>query len=188
MMPSLITRHFNNRTFIYDGTQLAPHWIYRAFAMEGDVLVSFCGGADVPISHMVDLEDVMKNAPIYSPLMLHFLAEWFIDCFDCGILMQHHFVLQVYLALLERGITGLSRRGNDLYFSGRKLSVSICTRSTSSVLMHFALNIDNQNTPIPTACLGEIKVEPHAFAQEVLERFQRETAVWRRARVKVSCR
>ncbi len=116
----------------YDGTQLAPHWIFRHWKLMGTALVAFPGEADVSLDHMVDLEDVLAKEPIYSPLMLHFIGEWFIDSFDQGILLQHLLVRTIYECLWERGITALSRKGDDIFFQERKLSVSIATRSPVS--------------------------------------------------------
>src|SRR4051794_5544625 len=106
-MPLLKTL-VSEQKITYDGTQLSPHWIYHQFEILGDAIVAFEGGADVALDHMVDLTDVKKKAPIYSPRMIHFLAEWFIDSFDQGILLQHLFVANVYEWLWERGVKGLS--------------------------------------------------------------------------------
>jgi hypothetical protein len=184
-MISLQTRVEATREQHYDGTQLAPHWILRHFDLRGDALVAFRGGADVSLEHMVDLEDVRAAAPIYSPLMLHFLGEWFIDSLDQGILLQHLFVDEIYQILLERGCRPMRRRGNDIYYQERKLSVSIATRSPVSVLMHTALNIRTEGTPVPTSGLAELGVDPIELATEALARFQRHSEIWRAARVKV---
>ena len=85
----LKTLVFDQNEITYDGTQLAPHWIYKKFDLLGNALVAFIGPGTVSLDHMVDITDVKKKAPIYSPKMLHFLAEFFIDSFDQGILMQH---------------------------------------------------------------------------------------------------
>ena len=125
-MRFLQTRVFN-QPIDYDGTQLAAHWIYRTLDIADDALVAFAGEARVSLDHMVDLEDVKKKAPIYSPAMLHFIGEWFDDNLEAMILRQHLFVCGIYENLLERGITKMHRRGNDIYHDGRKLSVSIAT-------------------------------------------------------------
>lgn len=176
------------RAIDYDGTQLAPHWIYRTFDLMGDALVAFVGNARVSLDHMVDLEDVKKKAPIYSPRMLHFVAEWYIDSLDCGILLQHLFVAEIYETLLERGVAGLRRRGNDIYIDDGKLSVSIATRTPVSVLMHTGLNIDTEGTPVPTSGLGQLGIEPLAFGNQVMERFKADLDAWARSRVKVQPR
>lgn len=172
----------------YTGKELSPHWIYKNFDLLGDAIVSFIGPADVSLDSMVDLEDVKKKASIGSPEMLHFIGEWFIDSLETGILLQHLFVCQVYESLLETGVTGLKRRGNDLYYHQRKLSVSIATKSPISVLMHFGINIKTEGTPIPTAGLAELHVEPFVLACEVLEKMEGDAAIWKTARLKVTAR
>ncbi len=168
----------------YDGTQLAPHWIYRQFNLLGNSIVAFQGSANVDISHMVDLEDVKANAPIYSPLMLHFIGEWFIDSFREAILYQHLFIFQIYQTLIQKGVTGLRKQGNDLYYQDRKLSVSICTKSTSSCLMHTGLNLKTEGTPVPTSSLTEMGISPAPFAAEVLENFRLEVLRIEKSRFK----
>lgn len=168
----------------YDGSQLSPHWNYRVYGIEGNSLVAFCGPANVSVDNMVDLEDVKKQAPIRSPKMLHFIGEWFIDSFEEGILLQHLFVHTVREALWEKGITRLSRRGNDIFFEQRKLSVSICAKATTSVLMHTGLNIDTHGTPIPTSGLSEMRIDPLPFAKDILELFVNDSKTWARARWK----
>jgi len=177
--------HVSTEPREYDGTQLAPHWIYRHFELSGDAIVAFAGRGEVSLEHMVDLEDVKKKEPIYSPRMLHFLGEWFIDSLDQGIYLQHLFMCEIYELLWERGLKELSRRGNDIYYRGRKFSVSIATRSPVSVLMHAAVNIETEGTPIPTSGLSEMGIEPMTFAKAILERFSADSDVWTKARVKV---
>jgi hypothetical protein len=184
----LNTRIYTEKPIRYDGSQLNPHWIYQNFDLSDHALVAFTGPADVTIEHMVDLEDVKKKAPIYSPEMLHFIGEWFQDSFEVGILLQHLFVGEIYEALLERGAAGWLRRGNDIYYDRRKLSVSICTRSAVSTLMHVGINVRTDGTPVPTAGLTELGIEPFAFAQQVVERFLADQIIWRKARVKVQPR
>lgn len=183
----LQVRLLEKETF-YDGLQLSPHWIYKNTGLQGNALIAFIGGAHVPLDHMVDQEDVLKKAPIGSPKMLHFLAEWFIDSLDQGILLQHLFTSELYESLLERGIRDLRKRGNDIYYQDRKMSVSIATRSGVSVLMHSAVNIETEGTPIPTSGLKELGLDPIAFGTSVLERFQSQNKIWSAARVKVSAR
>lgn len=177
-----------NEELCYDGTQLAPHWIFRKTGKLGDAVVAFVGPADVSLDHMVDLEDVAKQAPIASAKMLHFVGEWFRDSLEVGVLLQHLFVNEIYEELLESGVKNLSRRGNDIYFDGRKLSVSIATRSPVSVLMHAAVNITSEGTPIPTSNLTEMGIRPLELAERVLRRFSEDFAIWQTARVKVTPR
>jgi hypothetical protein len=48
----------------YDGLQLRSGWVQEMTGLAGSAIASFTGPADVPIEHMVDLEDVAANAPI----------------------------------------------------------------------------------------------------------------------------
>ncbi|NBX91762.1 MAG: DUF366 family protein [Proteobacteria bacterium] len=187
-MITLQTLLYKTQEIPYDGTPLAPHWIYRKFDLLGDALVAFIGPAIVPTDHMVDLEDVKNNAPIRSPKMLHFLGEWFIDSLEMGILLQNFLVANVYQRLWEKGVRDLSRRGNDLFYDRRKLSVSIATRSSVSVLVHLGINVETQGTPIPTAGLQELWLDPWELASEVLEKFQQDIEQFKKARAKVLAR
>ena len=54
----------------YSGKELRPHYIYRKTGKMGDGIISFIGECDVPLDHMVDIEDVLNNSPIYSKKML----------------------------------------------------------------------------------------------------------------------
>ncbi len=186
-MPRLKT-HVSDKPLTYDGTQLAPHFIYKQFEILGDALVAFVGPGEVKLDHMVDLTDVKKNAPIYSPKMVHFLAEFFIDSFQEGIWLQHLFVCNVYEWLWENGVTGLRRRGNDIYINERKFSVSIATKSPVSVLIHFAANVETEGTPVPTSGLRELDIEPLVFAHALMEKFSFELETGLKARVKATPR
>ena len=68
---------FIDKDIKYIGSQLAPHWIYKNFKIQGDAIVSFIGECDVKLTEMVDIEDVINNEPIYSKLMLSFISEQF---------------------------------------------------------------------------------------------------------------
>ena len=61
----------------YIGSQLAPHWIYKNFKIQGDAIVAFVGECEVKLTEMVDIEDVINNEPIYSKYMLSFITEQF---------------------------------------------------------------------------------------------------------------
>lgn len=186
MVLSLQTHLCSERNIQYDGSQLSPHWIYKNFDIMGDAIVAFRGEANVSLDHMVDLEDVKRKAPIYSPSMLHFIGEWFQDSLDNAVLLQHLFVCEIYETLLEKGISGLRRTGNDIYQgNNNKLSVSIATRSPVSVLMHTAVNIETEGTPVPTVGLNALGIDPLVFGREILERFASDSFVWKKARVKV---
>ena len=58
----------------YDGAALSPLWAYRTFGLKGPSAVSFAGPCNVPLTGLVDQEDVRLKAPIASRLMLHLIA------------------------------------------------------------------------------------------------------------------
>jgi type I restriction enzyme R subunit len=52
---------FIEKEIKYIGSQLAPHWIYKNFHIQGDAIVAFVGEVDVDLSEMVDIEDVISD-------------------------------------------------------------------------------------------------------------------------------
>ncbi len=115
----------------YIGSQLAPHWIYKNFNIQGDAIVAFRGECEVKLTEMVDIEDVINNEPIYSKYMLSFISEQFnVDLVE-GVFRQRLLVCIIKECLEKRGIF-VVRNGDDLMIDGRKLSVSIATKSITS--------------------------------------------------------
>jgi hypothetical protein len=184
------TRFVTEREILYDGRQLTPHWIYRTFDLLGDAIVSFVGPCRVAISEMVDIEDVKANAPIYSPLMLHLIAEFFTGDLHLGVYRQRLLIVQAAELLAEMSGRLITRRGDDLYLTRAdgtpgKLSVSIATASATSTLIHTGFNIETAGTPVPTIGLADLGVAPQAFAEALLQRYAAELAdIWQ-ARCKV---
>jgi hypothetical protein len=168
----------------YDGRQLSPHWLYRQFDLLGDAIAAFTGPCRVDLSEMVDLEDVKAAAPIYSPLMLHCIAEFFQTDLELAVYRQRLLIVTAKELLEE--ITGrrVQRQGDDLYLQrpdGRpgKLSVSIATASPVSTLIHTGFNIETAGTPVPTVGLAELNLDVPAFAAELLRRYAAEVQdIW----------
>jgi len=170
----------------YDGRQLSSHFAYRQYGVMGDVIVGFCGPADVRISEMVDLEDVREVAPIASDEMVHFLIEMFEVGLGQMVWVQRLFVLLIFEALVKRvPADRLLRDGDDIFYDGRKLSVSIATVSPVSGLVHTALNVKKTGAPIPIACLEEMGIDARLLAQEVMEAFCAEVEGIHLAKTKV---
>lgn len=140
----------------YDGTQLRPHWAFRSFRLQGDSIVTFRGPCRVELGHMVDLQDVLDRAPIFSPDMLHFIVEHFDTDLRRGVLRQRLLVALIREILTEKGGQLITRRGDDLFVDGRKLSVSIATVSPVSTLIHTGLNVRTEGVPVPAAGLLEL--------------------------------
>lgn len=166
-----------DKNILYDGAQLRSGWIEEFCGLKGDCLTAFCGKADVPIENMVDLEDVARNAPIFSEAMLHFICEFFDPDLEKMVLRQR-LLMAVIMDELKKypACKKLERKGDDLYDGPAKLSVSVATRSPCSCLIHAGLNISSRNTPVLTKGLADYDIHPKALALAVMERFANELA------------
>ncbi len=159
----------------YIGSQLAPHWIYKNFKLQGDAIVAFIGECEVALTEMVDIEDVINNEPIYSKSMLSFITEQFNVNLVEGVFRQRLLICIIKELLEERGIF-VVRNGDDLMIDGRKLSVSIATKSTTSILIHTGLNILSEGAPVKASGLtSELGISDiKEFALEVMKRYSEE--------------
>ena len=159
----------------YEGWQLSPHWIYKNFKIQGDATVAFVGECEVKLTEMVDIEDVINNEPIYSKSMLSFISEQFNVGLVEGVFRQRLLICIIKEALEKRGIK-VVRNGDDLFVDDKKLTVSIATKSLTSILIHTGININSQGAPVK-ACglesdLGITDVKE--FAHEVLNNYENE--------------
>jgi hypothetical protein len=178
------TYFYTQQPLTYDGRQLSPHWLYRQFDLLGDAIAAFTGPCRVELSEMVDLEDVKAQSPIYSPLMLHCIAEFFQTDLELAVYRQRLLIITAKELLEE--ITGrrVQRQGDDLYLARAdavpgKLSVSIATASPTSTLIHTGFNIETEGTPVATTGLAELGVEVQTFAAELLHRYAAEVEdIW----------
>ena len=159
----------------YIGSQLSPHWIYKNFKIQGDAIVAFTGECEVKLTEMVDIEDVINNEPIYSKYMLSFITEQFGINLVEGVLRQRLLICIIKELLEERGIF-VVRNGDDLMIDGKKLSVSIATKSITSVLIHTGLNILSENAPVKACGLeSELGItDIKEFGLEVMKRYSEE--------------
>ena len=159
----------------YIGSQLAPHWIYKNYNIQGDAIVAFIGECEVKLSEMVDIEDVINNEPIYSKCMLSFISEQFgIDLIE-GVFRQRLLICIIKELLEEKGVF-VVRKGDDLMINNRKLSVSIATKSITSILIHTGLNILSEGAPVAASGLkSELGIDDiKDFALEVMKRYSEE--------------
>ncbi len=159
----------------YEGWQLSPHWIYKNFKIQGDAIVAFIGECDVNLSEMVDIEDVINNEPIYSKKMLSFITEQFNIGLVEGVFRQR-LLIAIIKELLEKYGVKVKRDGDDLYVEDKKLTVSIATKSLTSVLIHTGINIDSEGAPVK-ACglkndlgINDVKL----FAAEIMKKYSEE--------------
>lgn len=159
----------------YEGWQLAPHWIYKNFKMQGDAIVAFIGECEVKLTEMVDIEDVINNEPIYSKSMLSFISEQFNIGLVEGVFRQRLLICIIKEALEKRGFK-IFRSGDDLFFDGKKLTVSIATKSVNSILIHTGINIDSTGAPVKASGLtSELKItDIKELAQEILKNYSEE--------------
>jgi len=163
----------------YDGAQLQSLRNYLTHGMLGDSIVAWAGACDVSFEHMVDGEDLLENASIASDKMLHFIIEKFDVSLFSAVSLQRLFagVVKDQLMVLAKNkalALTLTRDGDDLYCGKKKLSVSIATQSPVNSLIHFAVNITNEGTPVPTVSLEDLQVAPEILAIEVMSLFCRE--------------
>ncbi len=162
---------FIDKEITYTGRELSPHWIYRNFNVEGSAAAAFIGPVRVDLSEMVDIEDVINNEPIKSDKMLNFIIEDFEIGLYNMVCLQRLFICIIKEVLEGRGIQ-VKRNGDDLFYEGRKLSVSIATKSITSSLIHTALNIVKTGAPIEISSLNEMGIiDIKEFALEILEKF-----------------
>ncbi len=159
----------------YEGWQLAPHWIYKNFKIMGDAIVAFKGECEVKLTEMVDIEDVVNNEPIYSKNMLSFITEQFnVDIVE-GVFRQRLLICVIKEALEKRGFV-VTRNGDDLFVCGKKLTVSIATKSLTSVLIHTGININSEGAPVAACgldndlCITDID----ELANEIMQNYSAE--------------
>ena len=156
----MMKHHWVEHTLAYTGEALSNHWIYKNFGHLGSAVVAFRGPCQVDLERMVDLEDVLNNDAIYSTDMLHFIIEVFGPTLQEGVLLQRLFsaIAQQKIAEHVLATTGkappLERRGDDVFFNQvKKLSVSICTLSPTSILIHAGFNVTSHAVPVEAAGL-----------------------------------
>jgi hypothetical protein len=164
---------------LYDGAQLRSLFAYMKLGVQGDSAVAWRGPCAVAWDHMVDGEDLRAQSPIAGADMVHVIAEMF-DCRLITAVALQRLLASLTLELLRERAGNqtlaqkLTRSGDDLFADSRKLSISIATVSPVSALVHFAVNVTNEGTPVPTLALTDLQIEPQKFAQALLERFKEE--------------
>ena len=126
---------WSDKEICYDGSQLRSHWISENTGVKDDCIASFIGGADVPLSNMVDLEDVEKGEFIASKKMLHFIVEAFDVPLALAIARQRLLTCIACEHIATMSGARPVRRGDDIYIDDKKLSVSISTNSPISTCM-----------------------------------------------------
>ena len=176
-----------DQAFAYDGSQLRSHWILHTTKLVGDALVAWRGPCSVRRDEIADLQD-LDGPGIRGADMLHFVMERFDDGdLVRAVLRQRLLAAQALevLRALAPGGAELVRDGDDLFVAGAKLSISIATRSACSTLLHFALNVTNAGTPVRTAALADLGIDPRGYAERLLAAAAEEDSSMHDARCKV---
>lgn len=169
---------FIDKEIKYTGEQLSPHWIYKTFNIMGNAIVAFIGECEVKLEHMVDIEDVINNEPIYSKKMLSIIEENFNSSL-VEMVYKQRLLVTITKELIEKNYptVNIRRSGDDLFINNKKLSVSIATKSITSTLIHFGLNIDANGAPVDAADLQkDIGItDIKQFALDILTAYKNET-------------
>lgn len=152
----------------YDGTQLRPLFAYLDYKVLGDSVVSWVGACDIPFEHMIDGEDLLEKAEIRGAEMLHFIVELFDQDLFSAVCVQRLFASIVKDVLTEKTKVSWSRKGDDLYFEDKKLSISIASKSINSVMIHFAMNVVNEGTPVKTCALSDWDLAARDLAEDLM--------------------
>ena len=161
---------FIDKEMKYDGSQLRSLFAYMNYGLQGDSIVSWIGPCDIPSENIIDGEDLRAGSEIRGSKMLHFIVELFDVSLITGVVVQRLFAAEVARRILSYGGEGLVvRRGDDIYIGSpeRKFNISIATCSPISTLIHFAINISQKDTPVPTASLDEFQLDPCQFSEEL---------------------
>lgn len=161
--------HFDSKPATYDGTQLKALRNYLDYGLLGDSVLAWTGPCQISFEHMVDGEDLREQAKIEGSEMVHLVFEIFDVPLVAGVCLQRLTADHARAIVLQMtgGKFALTREGDDLYWNGKKFSISIATKTANSVLVHFAVNVRNDGTPVPTCALVDFGLRAPVFAQEL---------------------
>jgi hypothetical protein len=128
----------------YDGSQIGSLWAYTRFGVQEDNIVCFRGRCSIPLEHMIDLEDKVNNEKIESPDMVHFIVEHFdVPSLSMAYVRQRLLACIAAEVLKDMGFI-VTRMGDDLFYNGGKLSISIASTSAVSCKVHFGMNVESE--------------------------------------------
>lgn len=161
----------------YDGQQLSCQYAYLEHRLLGNSIIAWRGSCNVDSEYMADGEDLLAGETISSDEMIHFLVEIFDTKLVTAVALQRLLATivrdEIYKLSLYKPLE-IRREGDDLFLGDRKLSISVAAQSPLSCLIHFAVNITNEGTPVKTGSLTDLSVDPVVFAKNVLSEFQKE--------------
>ena len=190
--------HFIDKELAYDGSQLRSLFAYLGYGVQGTSIISWIGPCDISNEHMIDGEDLLAGETIAGARMAHFIIERFETQLFGAVALQRLMASIVMDICREHVAIGAAsgagsaelasifrREGDDVYFGDGKLSISIATVTPVSALIHFAVNVTNDGTPVKTAALQDFGFDAETFAHRVMGHVVREVDSIEIATVKV---
>jgi hypothetical protein len=183
-----LTTQVFEKSMSYTGIELRPHFLLTKMGMKGSAVLGFIGPCEVKTDSMVDWEDRLAQDFIRAKLMLHFLGEFFGISLREGVYLQRIFMAIAGQVIAQETKKTVLRKGDDLFFDGKKLSVSIVTASPVSMLLHVGINIDSEGAPVAATGLKDLNasLDPSMIAQLILSNFEEEvrSVEWACAKVR----
>jgi len=153
----------------YTGREIRPLWAYREFGIQEDSVVCFRGACRVETEHMVDLEDRREGEEISSPDMVHFIVEHF-DSTSMKLISARQRLLVAIAGEVLQEWGRVTRKGDDLYWEKKKLSVSIAGGSAVSTKIHLGINVESEGY----GNLKEMGVDPRGLGERIAKAYARE--------------
>jgi hypothetical protein len=168
----------------YTGKELRSGWVHEKTGLRGDAAVAFVGYCRVENRDLVDLDDARAGLHIESASMAHVVVEHPGSSLQTAVLRQR-LLVSLLCELLREQDHDVQRDGDDVYYSGRKLTVSIAAPATDSTLIHLGVNVDPSGAPVPAVGLEELAVRPRELMTQLLDRYSQELESCRHAETKV---
>ncbi|MEM2925028.1 MAG: DUF366 family protein [Methanocellales archaeon] len=165
---------FLNKRLNYDGSQLRALWALEELGLQGSSIVVFRGGMNVAREQMRDLKDKREGREIKGENLIHFIVEVIDPNADLRLAYYAQRLLLCITKdkLMEFGVK-VAREGGDLYFNGKKLSVSIANSNLNGYKIHLGLNITSKQAPEGAIGLREIdrRIKPMEIARAIANQF-----------------
>lgn len=154
----------------YTGTELRSGWVFEHTGLAGDAAAGFVGPCHVPTENLVDLDDASAGEFIRAASMAHVILEH-PGCPLFEAVLRQRLLVALLGELLAGAGKVAKRDGDDLYYDGRKLTVSIAAPSPASSLIHLGINVDPEGAPVPAAGLRELGLDAATVLNDLLGRY-----------------
>lgn len=157
---------------LYDGSEIRPLWAFKQFGILGTSGIAWRGPMNIKPEYMCDLKDLKEGKEIKGDDLIHFRLEFF----DNPDIRLAYYRQRLFAAVAteyfgKKWNLKLRRRGSDLFYEDKKLTVSVATTSSTSSIIHFAINITSRGTPKEAKTIG---LQDLGFHQSILD-----TRQWR---------